>query len=83
MTHEYDDPINPEAVAAAARRIAERHRVEDRPLDLLVEEVVLERFCGCVTSANDSRSASILAGRDRCNATRPCSCWPTAGSPGS
>ena len=62
MTHEYDDPINPEAVAAAARRIAERHRVEDRPLDLLVEEVVLERFCGCVTSANDSRSASILAG---------------------
>ncbi|MCP1472198.1 hypothetical protein J3E64_003916 [Sphingobium sp. OAS761] len=62
MTHEYDDPIDPETIVAAARRIAERHRVEDRPLNLLVEEVVLERFCGCVTSANESRSASILAG---------------------
>ncbi|AGH51727.1 MULTISPECIES: hypothetical protein [Sphingomonadaceae] len=62
MTHEYDDPIDPEAVAAAARYIAEQQRVEDRPLDLLVEEVVLDRFCGCVTSVNESRSASILAG---------------------
>ncbi|KPH67015.1 MULTISPECIES: hypothetical protein [unclassified Novosphingobium] len=62
MTHEYDDPIDPEGVAEAVRYIAERHRAEDRPLEQLVEEVMLERFCGCVTSANESRSTPILAG---------------------
>ena len=62
MTHEYDDPIDPEGVAAAVRYIAERHRAEDRPLELLIDEVVRQRFCGCLTSVNESRRATILAG---------------------
>lgn len=62
MTHEYDDPIDPERVAAVVRYIAERHRAEDRSLELLVDEVVRERFGGCVTSVNESRRASILPG---------------------
>lgn len=61
MTHEYDDPIDPEQLADAVRYIAERHRTEDRSLEGLVEEVVLERFCACVT-ALQTRSGSVLDG---------------------
>lgn len=61
MTHEYDDPIDPEQLADAVRFIVGRHRAEDRPLDDLVEEVVLERFCGCVTSGQ-THGGSVLAG---------------------
>jgi len=62
MTHEYDDPVDPEQLADAARHIAGRHRAEDRPLAELVEEVVLQRFCSCVTAAGPDESASILEG---------------------
>lgn len=61
MTHEYDDPIAPELLAEAARFVAGRHRVEARSLEELVEEVVLERFCGC-TNSTQSRSGAVLVG---------------------
>lgn len=62
MTHEYDDPIDPDRLADAARHIAGRHRAEDRPLDDLVEEVVRQRFCACITVADEGEGASILEG---------------------
>ncbi len=46
MTHEYDDPIDPEQLTQAVRHIAERYRAEDCELNDLIEEVVDERFCG-------------------------------------
>ena len=62
MPHESADSMDLESLATAVRYIGERYRAKDRPLELLVEEVALERFYGCVTSANESRSTSILAG---------------------
>lgn len=44
MTHDCDDSIDPEELADAVRYIAQRHRAEDRPLQVLAEEVVHERF---------------------------------------
>lgn len=61
MTHEYDDPIAPEALAEAAREIARRYRVEERGLDGLVQVVVRERFCSCVAAPEGTDNASILA----------------------
>ena len=53
MTHEYDDPIDLEQLAQVVRHIAERYRAEDCELNELIEEVVDERFCGCVASRQD------------------------------
>lgn len=78
MTHEYDRLFDPIQLADVVRFIAGRHRAEDRSLDDLVEEVVLQRFGGCVASAqNDSGPAlarlkleikrqigTLIAGRD-------------------
>ena len=44
MTHDCDDPIDPGELADTVRYIAQRHRAEDRPLEVLAEEVVDERF---------------------------------------
>lgn len=44
MTNKYDDPIDPAELAGAVYYIAQRHRAEDRPLEVLAEEVVHERF---------------------------------------
>lgn len=60
MTHEYDDPIKPEALLEAARAAAGRHRIEERPLDHIVLEIVHERFCSCVASPESGDNASIL-----------------------
>lgn len=62
MTHEYDDPITPEMLAAAARVVAERQRVEGGPLDVLARDVVHERFCACVAALHGADNASILDG---------------------
>lgn len=62
MTHEYDDPIDAEQLAQAVRHIAERYRAEDRELNELVEEVVDERFCGCVASRQDPADKSVREG---------------------
>ena len=62
MTHEYDDPIDSEQLAQAVRLIAERYRAEDRELNKLVEEVVDERFCGCVASRQDRAAKSVREG---------------------
>ena len=62
MTHEYDDPIDPDQLAEIIRYIAVRHRAEDRPLAELVEEIVRQRFCGCVASGENSAELSIHAG---------------------
>lgn len=61
MTHEYDDPITPEALAGAARAVARRHRLEDREISALAEEIVHERFCSCVTTSECTIEAPILA----------------------
>lgn len=62
MTHEYDDPITPEMLAAAARIVVERRRVEGSALEALARDVVHERFCTCVASSHDPDNASILDG---------------------
>jgi len=62
MTHEYDDPIGPEQLAETARFIAERHRAEDRDLDGLVREVVVQRFCSCIAAPERSDDASVVDG---------------------
>lgn len=62
MTHEYDDPIRPEQLAETVRFIAERHRIEDRSLDELVREVVLQRFCSCVSAPERLAEESVLEG---------------------
>lgn len=62
MTHEYDDPIDPEQLAQAARYIAERYRAEDCELNDLIEEVVDARFCGCVASRQDSTDRPVRDG---------------------
>lgn len=62
MTHEYDDPIDPQQLADAVRSVAERFRAEERRLDDLAREVVRERFCTCVTGADGREGASILEG---------------------
>ncbi len=61
MTHEYDDPIEPEALDAVARMIARRARLEERGLEELAREVVQQRFCACVASADSGDNASIFA----------------------
>jgi len=62
MTHEYDDPIDPEQLAQAVRYIAERYRAEDCELNELVEKVVDERFCGCVASWQDRTDRPVREG---------------------
>lgn len=62
MTHEYDDPIGREQLAETARYIAERHRSRDCALGELVREVVIERFCSCVSAPERPADASVLEG---------------------
>ncbi len=61
MTHEYDDPISPQALAEAATCVVERQLAEGRPVADIAAEVVEERFCGCVAALDRPDNASILA----------------------
>lgn len=61
MPHEYDDPIDPDALAETALLVARRHRLEERELGGLVREVVHRRFCSCVASSEREDNAAILA----------------------
>ncbi len=61
MTHEYDDPISPQALTEAATRVVERQLAEGRPVAAIAAEVVAERFCGCVSAPDRPDNASILA----------------------
>src|SRR5690606_7644996 len=60
VTHEYDDPISPEAVAQAAQAVVERQVAEGRPVRDIASEVVAERFCSCVAEAGRADNAAIL-----------------------
>lgn len=60
MTHEYDDPIDPDALAEAALHVAWRYRFEPQALDELTRAVVHERFCACVASSARADNAAIL-----------------------
>jgi hypothetical protein len=60
MTHEYDDPITPRALAEAAELAARRYPLGERELDSLVEDIVHERFCSCVASSESADGAAIL-----------------------
>ncbi|MBO9378794.1 hypothetical protein GG804_18665 [Sphingomonas histidinilytica] len=60
MTHEYDDPIKPEALAEAARHVERRYRTGATDLDDLVRRTVHERFCSCVASSDRTDNATIL-----------------------
>lgn len=62
MTHDCDDSIDPEALADAVRYIAQRHRAEDRPLQVLAEEVVHERF-GRLAPSEAARQGSAYSAR--------------------
>lgn len=54
MTHEYGDPLNPEAFeAAAARVLALRRSAPDEPLDKLIEQAVHEHICACAVDIED------------------------------
>lgn len=54
MPHEYDDPITPEAIEAAARLTGEFSRQRpDIPFERHVATAVHETFCGCATSIED------------------------------
>lgn len=44
MTDEPDTPTDAEQLDEAVRHIAERYRAEQRPIEDLVREVVIERF---------------------------------------
>lgn len=55
MTHEYDDPITPEAIEQAAQLAFSRWK--DGWGDLLcdhVERAVYDTFCGCAISSQDA-----------------------------
>jgi hypothetical protein len=55
MTHEYDDPFNDEAVAAAVERTIElRDQAPDVALDIHVEQAVHECICACAVNIEDS-----------------------------
>lgn len=61
MTHEYDDPIEPEALDEVARAVAWRFRLEERGIEEVAREAVQQRFCACVASDESPDNASILA----------------------
>ena len=54
MTHEYDDPLNPEAfAAAAARALALRRAAPGEPIDKHIELAVHEYICSCALAIED------------------------------
>lgn len=54
MTHEYDDPLNPQAFdAAAARALALRRVAPGEPIDKHIEQAVHEYICACAVAIED------------------------------
>jgi hypothetical protein len=55
MPHEYDDPIDPDALEAAVARTVElRSQRQSAALSELATEAVNAVFCTCVTTAADA-----------------------------
>jgi hypothetical protein len=55
MSHEYDDPLSDEAIAAAVTRtVALRNEAPDRPLQDHVERAVHEHICACAVDIQDA-----------------------------
>lgn len=55
MPHEYDDPINPETVDAAARLARDLSRRHPRvAMTVHVSDAVDRTFCGCATTIEDA-----------------------------
>jgi hypothetical protein len=54
MTHEYGDPFNEQAIAAAvARTLALRNEAPSQPLEAHVEQAVHECICSCALNIED------------------------------
>lgn len=59
MTHEYDDPLNPQAFdAATARALALRRAAPGEPLEKHIEQAVHEYVCSCAIAAEDGIEGS-------------------------
>lgn len=55
MTHEYGDPFNEQAIAAAvARTLALRNEAPGQSLEVHVEQAVHECICSCAIDIEDS-----------------------------
>ena len=62
MPREYDDPLNPESLDAAAARAIELSLASPEvPLDRHLERAVHEHVCACAVAIEDQ----IEGGRDR------------------
>ena len=59
MSHEYDDPFNPEAIEAAAVRVlALQHRGANEPVEKHIEQAVHEHICACAVDIEDQIEGS-------------------------
>lgn len=88
MTHEYDDPLNPQAFdAAAARALALRRAAPGEPIDKHIERAVHEYICSCAVAIEDgiegSRSGlhEAVAGEVRDRVTRKLAAHENSHSP--
>ena len=60
MTHEYGDPISPEAIEDAASRALELHRsAPDVTLDVHVAQAAKETICACVLDIEDELECGL------------------------
>ena len=54
MTHEYDDPLNPQAFdAATARALTLRRAAPEDPVEKHIEQAVRECVCACAIAIED------------------------------
>lgn len=54
MSHEYDDPFNPEAIEAAAVRVlALRDSAPNESVEKHIEQAVHEHICACAVDIED------------------------------
>ena len=53
MTHEYGDPVNEEAIAAAVARTVQLVRQNAEPLASAAEQAVHEHVCSCAIGIED------------------------------
>lgn len=74
MSHEYDDPFNAEAIAAASARALALHRqAPAEPVEAMIEQAVREHICSCAVAIEDEierarsglHEALVQAVRDR------------------
>ena len=60
MPHEYDDPVNPETIDAAARLACDFwHRQPETALEEHVAQAVGQIFCSCSTEIEDAIEGGV------------------------